>query len=152
MQVNEGAKRLYPRGDRQLFSPPRFPASQRSRHTVAAVPAASAARPGQDLSRLAVPSRRSRHASGSGLVAARRAVLQVTQRGLGLAPGLAVPQVLQGLARLAPGLALAQVTERRLGLTPDLALPQVAKGGFGLAPGLAVPEVLHRRLGLARPL
>src|SRR5271163_4212358 len=104
----------------------------------------------------------------SGLVAVRRAVPQVAERRLGLAPGLAVAQVLQRFARLAPRvavpqilnrlpglaprLALAQVADGRLGLATDLALPQVADRCFGLAPGLALAEVLQGRLGLAAPL
>src|SRR5579859_5611871 len=154
-----------PRRQAPLLRRPGFPASQRNRHTISAVPAPEHGVARRTERPLRAPSLIT--APRSGLVAVRRAVPQVAERRLGLAPGLAVPQVLQRFARLAarvavpqvlkrlPGLAsrlaLAQVADGRLGLAPDLALPQVADGGFRLAPGLALPEVLQGRLGLAAP-
>ena len=151
--------------------PPGFPASQRSRRTVPAVPAAARPRgPVPAAPRRPVPAparpragpsrrqpgpagfrvaRRRRCACASGLVAVRRAVPQVAERGLGLAAGLAVPQVPQRLARLAPGVAVPQVPQGLPGLAPGLALAQVTDRRLGLAPDLALPQVAERGFGLA---
>src|SRR5208337_1482314 len=103
------------------------------------------------------PKARAPHERGllasSGLVAARRAVPQVADRGLGLAPGLALTQVAQhvpgGVARLADGLALPQVAQGGFGLAAGLTLAQVPERGFGLAARLAGAHVLQRGPGLA---
>src|SRR5208282_4637363 len=106
------------------------------------------------------PKARAPHERGllarSGLVAARRRVPQVADRGLGLAPGLALTQVAQhvpgGVARLAHRLAVPQVTQGFPGLAAGLALTQVAQGGFGLAAGLTLAQVPERGFGLAARL
>src|SRR5208337_1471909 len=98
------------------------------------------------------PKARAPHERGllarSGLVAARRRVPQVAERGLGLAPGLALAQVAQhvpgGVARLADHLAVPQVAERGLGLAPGLARAHVLQRGTSLAGRVAV-------LGSAQP-
>src|SRR5208337_5105729 len=103
------------------------------------------------------PKARAPHERGllarSGLVAARRRVPQVAERGLGLAPGLALAQVAQhvpgGVARLADHLAVPQVAERGLGLAPGLALAQVAQRSLGLAARVAGAHVLQRGTSLA---
>src|ERR1700722_18513481 len=134
-------KHIYP-PPRQapLLRQPGFPASQRNRHTISAVPPLHTGSPAHRKPRVRGAQRTERPprapslitAPRSGLVAVRRAVPQVAERRLGLAPGVAVPQVLKRLPGLAPRLALAQVADGRLRLAPDLALPQVADGGFRL--------------------
>src|ERR1700722_8711628 len=154
-------KHIYP-PPRQapLLRQPGFPASQRNRHTISAVPPLHTGSPAHRKPRVRGAQRTERPLRApslitpprSGLVAVRRAVPQVAERRLGLAPGVAVPQVLQRFARLAARVAVLQVLERLPGLASRLALAQVADGGLRLAPGLALPEVLQGRLGLAAPL
>src|SRR6185312_14648860 len=113
-------------------APPGFPVPQSSRRAARAVArgTAGARRPGRSGRRQSRQAAQSRHAAGAGPTGQHRAGGRV-RSGLAAARR-AVPQVTQGFPGLAAGLALAQVLEGVLG------------GVTGLADRLAVAQVLQR--------